>query len=377
MPHPTSQRQEEVEAATALALEVAPLLDAVILTHYRDADTLDLMRPGETELETVQAVNRAVATELDLEGVEVIVQRADRAAFRRWMQGRDDAPASRRAWIDRQRLVRGAAALRLLGLEIEEDEAGPEPPSLGRAPGPAADRLVAAYFEDGDQFRDLTQEILEAGRLDILDLAARKIAERQGEDGQAELGRALLAIAEGGALGPSGWAALVALPVALPTGRAPDAAALAESLLATGFFAETEEVRFLPGWRSPEALAGLDAAAMRHILLDLAEGREPAELPPGDTDDLARHGFGLLLGVQLDWSIPTWEQIAAAGGLPEDPDPEAEERRRAAVFQRWRNAAFREHGGCVPLELVPPSEVGGEIADFLAEAGDPPPLSHP
>ncbi len=372
MPHVTNRREEEIEAATALALEVAPLLDAVILTHHRDADTLDLMRPGETDLETVQAVNRAVAAELDLEGVEVIVQRADRAAFRRWMQGRDDSPANRRAWIDRTRLIRGAAALRLLGLDIEEDEPGPEPPSFGRAPGPAADRLLAAYFEDGDHFRDMAQEILEAGRLDILDLARRKIGERQAEDGMAEFGHALLALAEGGVAGPSGWAALIALPVALSTGQAPDASALAESLLATGLFAETEEVRFLPGWRSPEALAGLDAAATRRILLDLAEGREPAELPPGDTDDLARRGFGLLLGVQLDWTIPTWEQIAAAGGLPEEPDPEVDGMRRSALFQRWRSGAFREHGGCVPLELVPPSEVAGEIAEFLAEAGDPP-----
>jgi hypothetical protein len=112
MPQFTSRREEEIEAAVALALDVAPMLDAVILTHYRDADTLDLMRPGETDLETVQAMTRAVAAELDLEGVEVIVQRADRAAFRRWMQGRDDTPANRHAWIDRTRLLRGAAALR-------------------------------------------------------------------------------------------------------------------------------------------------------------------------------------------------------------------------------------------------------------------------
>ncbi|MBL6080119.1 hypothetical protein JMJ56_19055 [Belnapia sp. T18] len=371
MPGFTNRQEEEVEAATALALDVAPLLDAVILTHHRDADTLDLMRPGEAELETVRATNRAVAAELDLEGVEVIVQRADRAAFRRWMQGRDDTPENRRAWIDRARLIRGAAALRLLGLEIEE-ETDIEPPAFGPAPGPVADRLLAAYFEDGDQFRDLTQEILEAGRLDILDLAGRKIGERQGEDGMAEFGGALLALAESGTAGPAGWAALVALPVALPTGHAPSATALAESLLASGFFNESEEVRFLPGWRSPQALAGLEAAGMRRMLLDLAEGREPADLPPGDTDDLARHGFGLLLGVQFDWSIPTWEQIAAAGGLPDESDPEAEAMRRAALFQRWRSAAFHAHGGCVPLELVPPSEVGSEIAEFLAEADDPP-----
>jgi hypothetical protein len=259
------------------------------------------------------------------------------------------------------------------GLDIEEDS--PEPPSFGRAPGPVADRLLGAYAEDGDQFRALAQEILEAGRFDILDLARRKLGEHQGEDGMEELGRALLAVAEGGVVGPSGWAELVALPVALPSEQAPDAVALADSLLGMGFLAETEEMRFLPGWRSPEALAGLDVAAMRRTLLDLVEGREPAELPPGDTDDLARHGFGVLIGVQVDWQIPTWDQIAAAGGLPEEPDPDADERRRAALFQRWRNIAFHEHGGCVPLELVPPTEVAGEIAEFLAEAGDPPRVS--
>ena len=370
MPRSTSRQDEEIEAAAALALDLAPMLEAVILTHYRDADTLDLMRPGETDLEAAQALARAVAAELDGEGVEVIVQRADRAAFRRWMQGRDDTPANRHAWIDRPRLLRGAAALRLLGLDAEEEEDGP--PQFGRAPGPAADQLLGAYAGDGDEFRAMAQEILEAGRIDILDLARRKLGEQQGEDGMEEFGRALLAVAEGGVAGPSGWADLVALPVALPGGQAPDAVALASSLLATGLLAETEEMRFLPGWRSPEALAGLDAAAMRRTLLALAEGREPADLPPGDTDDLARHGFGVLLGVQLDWRIPTWDQIAAAGGLPEEPDPEADERRRAALFGRWRTAAFREHGGCVPLELVPPSEVPAEIAEFLAEAGDPP-----
>ncbi|SDE36975.1 hypothetical protein [Belnapia rosea] len=369
----SNQPSEEVEAAVTLAREVAPELEAVIITHYRDEDTLDMMRPGETDLETVRAVNMAVAAELDMEGVEVIVQRADRAAFRRWMHGRDDTPENRRGWIDRARLIRGAAALKVLGLEVEEDEDGSEEqPRFGPAPGPIADRLLNAYFKDGDEFRGFVQEILEAERIDVLDLAIRKVAESQGDEGMDELSGAMLEVAEAGAVGPSGWAELVALPVALPSAQVPSAAALTESLFATGYFADTDDVRFLPGWRSPDALAGLTPAAMRRVLMDLAEHGEPRDLPPGDTDDLARHGFGVLIGLQADWSIPTWDQIAAAGGLPDQADIEADGARRRALFQRWRGGAFREHGGCVPLEIIPPSEVGREIADFIEEAGDSP-----
>lgn len=370
----SNQPGEEIEAAVALAREIAPELEAVIITHYRDEDTLDMMRPGETDLETVRAVNMAVATELDMEGVEVIVQRADRAAFRRWMHGRDDTPENRRGWIDRARLIRGAAALKVLGLEVEDEDGGEEQRRFGPAPGPIADRLLDAYFKDGDEFRGLIQEILEAERTDVLDLAIRKIGESQGEEGMGELSGAMLEVAEAGAVGPSGWSELVALPVALPSAQVPSAAALTESLFATGYFADTDDVRFLPGWRSPDALAELTPVAMRRVLTDLAEHGEPHDLPPGDTDDLARHGFGVLIGLQVDWSIPTWEQIAAVGGLPDEAGIEADGARRRALFQRWRSGAFREHGGCVPLEIIPPSEVRREIADFIEEAGDSPPV---
>jgi hypothetical protein len=367
MPHAVDHRDEDIERAEELARDIAPHIGSVLLTHYPDADTLDTLRPGETDLETVLATNRAVAAELDAQGVEIFVQRADRAAFRRWMRGREDTPENRRAWIDRGRLLRGASALKLLGLE---PGAPLEGPSFGPAPGPIADHLLNAYFEDGDEFREFVQELLGAGRNDVLDLAARKIGERQGDDAGEELVRAMLEVAEGGPVGPSDWVDLIALPVALATGRAPDATALTDSLLASGALDDTMEVRFLPGWRSPDALEELTPAAMRRVLLDMTEGKEPQDLPPGDTDDLARRGFGVLLGLRIDWSIPVWDRIAAAGGLPEDPDEEAEEALRATLFERWRGAAFHEHGGCVPLELVPPSEVGGEIAGFLEEAGE-------
>lgn len=370
MPQATSRRNEIVEQAAALARSIAPDLTSILITHYPDADTLDTLRPGETDIETVLAVNLAVAAEMAAAGVEVLVQRADKPAFRRWMHGREATPENHRAWINRGHLLRGAAALEALGLKAA---AVPPRPTFGKAPGPFADRLLKAFDgDDGETFDELVEALLDAGRADILDLAVRKTWEYQGDEAAGELTATLLAAAEGGAVGPSGWAELVALPVALPTGEPPDAGEMGEGLIASGMLGITEEVRFLPGWRSPDAIAELQPGAVRRVLLDVAAGKEPRDLPPGDTDDLARRGFGVLLGLRIDWAIPVWDEIAAAGALPQDEDETEEtedEARRAALFDRWRGAVFEQSGGCVPLALVPLSEVGAEIAAFLAEAG--------
>lgn len=370
MPQRRNAGADPVEEAAALARTVAPDLDAVLLTHFADPDTLDVLRPGETDIARVAAVNRAVAREMAAAGVEVLVQKADRAAFRRWMTERDDTPEIRRRWIDRGRLLRGAEAQRLLGIEVTPT---PGRPGFGRAPGPIADRLLAAFdAEDPADFDDLAEALLAAGRDDVLDLAVRKMETAEGEEAAAEFEGDLLALAEAGRLGPSGWAALVALPVALQVDALPDAVALAESLLQSDVLPETAEVRFLPGWRSPDALAELPPIALRRVLLDMLAGNEPRDLPRGDTDELKQHGFGVLLGLQVDWTIPIWDEITASGGLPaaavEEDGETPEEARRAITFDRWRAATFETSGSCVPLALVPPSEVGAEIADFLDEA---------
>lgn len=370
MPQPTSRRDEIVEQAVALARNTAPDLASILITHYPDAETLDTLRPGETDIDTVLAVNRAVAAEMAAAGVEVIVQRANKPAFRRWMHGREATRENHRAWINRGHLLRGAAALEALGLKAA---ATPPRPTFGKAPGPFADRLLKAFDdEDGETFDELVEALLGAGRSDILDLAVRKTWEYQGDDAASELTGTLLAAAEGAAVGPSGWAELVALPAALPTGEPPDAGEMGKGLLASGMLDTTEEVRFLPGWRSPNAIAELPPGAVRRVLLDVAAGQEPRDLPPGDTDDLAKRGFGVLVGLRVDWAIPIWDEIAGAGGLPQDEDEAEEtedEARRATLFDRWRGAVFQQSNGCVPLALVPLSEVGVEIGAFLAQAG--------
>ena len=352
---PPQAADDAAAQAASLAEDVAAELDAVLLTHFPDADTLDLLRPGGPDLATTRAVNRAVAATLAAEGVEIFVQTADRGAFRRWLQDHPDSAEARRAWVDRGRVLRGAAAHRLLGIAPPE---APQPPAqFSQAPGPVADRLLA---------------LLEAGRGDILDLAIRKIGQRYGEDASEELEGNLLAAAEGARMGPSGWAELVTLPVALPPEGMPDAAAMGASLVAAGLLAETLEVRFLPGWRSPDAVAALSPIALRRVLLDLLAGEEPRDLPPGDTDELGQRGFAVLVGLQLDWAIPSWETITAEGP-PDAPEEDEdgttpEQARRAALFDGWRGAVFEASGGGVPLALVPPSEVGAEIAEFLDEA---------
>jgi hypothetical protein len=79
-------------------------------------------------------------------------------------------------------------------------------------------------------------------------------------------------------------------------------------------------------------------------------------------------------GLGLGVGISVWEEIAAAGGLPEESDEDAAETpeaaRRAAQFDRWRGRVFEESQGCVPLDVVAFSQVANEIAEFLAEAGE-------
>lgn len=361
---------DRVGAAEELAREVAPDLDGILVTIYPDADTLDTVRPGGDDVVTANAVAKAVAAAMSEAGVEVFVQRADRAAFRRWLAGREDRPEVRRGWIDRGRLLRGSDAFRALGLEAPPPE---PPPRFPPAPGSTADRLLAAHEDREDGGLDaLVRALIEAGRGDVLDLAVRKVRERQSDENAADLRADLLAVAEGAAAGPSGWAELVALPVALSPGAVPDAVALADGLIASGGLAPEEELRFLPGWRSPDDIEALSPLAMRRVLLALVADHEPPDLPPGDTDDLARHGFGVLVGLRVAWDIPVWDVIEAAGGLPEEPpgDEETpEERGRARALGTWRGRVAAETDGCVPLDLVPLSEAGAAIAGFLDEAG--------
>ncbi len=362
-----------IAAAVDFAQDIASELDSILITHFTDADTLDRLRPGVSDLATVTAINREVAAIFLTAGVSVFVQRADHAAFRRWRDAAPGHATNPLAWIDRDRLLTGAVALKLLGLS---PNLAPRAPTLGKSAGPIADDLVDRYAdEDGSSFGSLGEAAIAASRQDVLDLALRKARDRL-ETGAADvMALEFREMAEAAAVGPSGWADLVALLVALIPGSVPDASGVGAGLAASGAIASSLELRFLPGWRSPDAIAALPATELRQVLLDIIAGAEPRHLPPGDTDDLAKTGFGVLLGVQIDWDIPVWDDVFA-NGLPDEPEaadePDAtqEDVARDAAFERWRGEVAEASGGCVALELVPPTKVGEEIAAFLDDAGD-------
>jgi hypothetical protein len=358
-----------VAEAVAVARDVAEGIGSIVITHYADADTLDILRPGMTDLAIVRRINLAVAGEFAALGVKVFVQRADRAAFRRWLDGHPDPEQNRLAWIDRGRLLPMGAGLKLLGVFQAPDVA---PPAPGKVPGPHADRLVETYADEDDtDFRELAEIMIAAGRDDIIELALRKTRDQLGDEAADNVAFAFREIAEAGDFGPSGWAELVALPMALIPGSVPEAGELSANLVGSGALSDTLEVRFLPGWRSPDALAELHATKLRRVLLDLIAGQEPRDLPPGDTDDLAASGFGVLVGLQIDWDIPVWEDVFL-NGVQQQPDedeetPQAAE--RAAVFERWRLAVAEASGGCVALRLVRPTQLPDELSGFMDEAG--------
>jgi hypothetical protein len=362
----------KLEKMVYLAKDVAPELSQVLLTHFPDAATLDVFRPGDTDLEGAQAINRAVAVAMADAGVEVIVQRADQAAFRRWTTEHQGKPQARLDWVDREKLLRWNAAMDVLGVQ------GRRPPprmAIGKKPGPVADQVLEAYaFEDDRAFDEIVQEILQSERTDILDLAVRKMLESHGDEAAEDLRWTFQVAAEGANIGPSGWMELVGLPVALAVWPPPDGQVIVDGFLGAASQDAAVEVRLLPGWRNAETLASLSCDAVRRILLDLSEGREPADLPPGDTDDLKKTGFGVLIGCRTDWAIPVWDTIVAAGGLPPAADDDAEETpeeaARAELFDTWRDAVFEDSKGCVPLDLVAFSDVAEEIAIFLADAAE-------
>jgi hypothetical protein len=142
----STDQDDRVNQAAYLARDIAPDIEIALITHYPDVETLDTVRPGDTDLQIALAVNRAVALEMLDAGVEVLVQRADRAAFRRWISDRNDTPENRRAWIDRSRLLRGSAAWEILGLKAASTS--PQRQTFGKTAGPIADRLLEAFGDE-------------------------------------------------------------------------------------------------------------------------------------------------------------------------------------------------------------------------------------
>lgn len=363
----------------AQADAVAERVRAVLFTSFPDAETLELLRPGAGPLEEVRAAQREGAAALARAGVQILVQRADRAGFRRWQDAQARATSGQPdplLWRDRQGgYLQGEAALRELGL----------PASLIRRPalrgsGSPAERLVRAFAaNDAGAMQLQVEALLAEGRQGVLDQAARRLAERYQDEAVEAFEYGLMASAGSLQGGPSGWVTLITLPAGLPPTQLPDGAALIESLLAAGAMPEQVELRLLPEWRDPALLRDITPCALRGALQDLLAGRAPAALPPADPQALLQGGIGMLIGLEFDWRITSWEQLLA-GDLPppepleEDAADEAEmvDPQIAALedaYDAWSSRVFQETNGCVPMPLTPASDTLADIDDFTSVEG--------
>jgi hypothetical protein len=233
--------------------------------------------------------------------------------------------------------------------------------------GTPADRLVRTWLTgDDDAFGDLAEQIIAEGRDGVLSAAMRKLAERHADEEVEEFGAALLEIAET-AEGQDRFhfAELVLLPI-VTAGPAPDPGLFTHGLAASGLFPAQADLAFADGWRSAEALLALSPAAIRRVLLDVAAGRAPAELPPQAPASMTEGGIAVLVGAMMLRAAPP-EDSSDLGGS--DVLDESEESAESDTFERWLGsldpAATRN---AVVLPLCAPSGLADEIRMILEEA---------
>lgn len=248
----------------------------------------------------------------------------------------------------------------------------PRRPPEGKAgSGTPADRLLRAWLDQDDEaFAEQAEELVARGRDGVLSTALRKLGERYEEDAVEDFALALTEIAEVAEAGPGfDMAQLVLLPI-LATGALPDPAPLATGLAASGAFPTEAEIAFLAGWRAAEAVGALSPTALRRVLLDIAAGRPPADLPPLDAAETDEGTVAVLVGAALFRTPPA----------AEDPDADLEtldalaEARSAAsfeAFEDWREALTPgQTGGALVLGLCAPSELADEIRSLIEEPGE-------
>ncbi len=251
------------------------------------------------------------------------------------------------------------------------------PPGRGsRAKGaggsPPADRLIRAWLDgDDDGFGDLAEELIAGGRDGVLAAAARKLSERYEEDAVEDFAGGLTEVAEAAdGQRDFNFASLVLLPVVPEGGPPPDPAPLAAGLAASGAFPPEAELAFAAGWRTAEAVQALSPCAVRRVLLDIAGGRPPADLPPAPPGGGADGGVLVLAGALVFGTEPP-EDDADTDPKALDAAEEARDRERMAAFERWRASLGPEATkGPRILPFCSPSALAYEIGAFL-DGGEP------
>ena len=230
-----------------------------------------------------------------------------------------------------------------------------------------ADRLTRAWLDgDHDGFEDLAEEFITGGRDGVLAAAVRKLSERYEEDAVEDFADDLTEVAEAvEGQREFDFASLVLLPVVPEGGPPPDAALLAAGLAASGAFPPEAEPAFAAGWSTAEAVQALSPCAVRRVLLDIAGGRPPADLPPAPPGDGADGGILVLAGALV---VKTEQREDDPDTDPEvlDAADEAGDRERMAAFDRWRASLGQEAAkGARILPFCTPSALAYEIGAFL------------
>ena len=363
-----------VQAAVECARKVAAALDRVLLLHCPDPETLKLVLPEQPDHLLQRRLDTAIATELVAAGVDVAVQVVDRAAYLAWLRGQESTPEWRTAYRDPPRLVRGTAALDLLGVPAAAVRPGRKVIAQPAGKGTPAERRVRTWLEDDPAFDGLLQPLLDDGRQGILDMAVRRMAEKYEDEDVENFRMTLLVAAEGGDIEPGVFAELLVTSVLVePQAALPDPAPFAGGLAACGYFGVEEEVAMVPAWFDPDAIMGLTACALRKTLRDLRGGRTPSELKP--LDRLPAAGAIVLLGVSVDRTPTPWE---IAAGTLEEEDAAAPERaadpvteRREAAFETWCDGVLAANPDLIDI-LFPtvPSDLADALDDAVAETAD-------
>ncbi len=364
-----------VQEAVLHARKVAAEFDRVFLLHCPDPETQRIVLPEQPDHGLQTRLDTAIATELVANGVEVVVQVVDRAAYLSWLGGRDSTRAWRTGYRDPARLVRGVAALDLLGVPASAVRPRAKPPALRERKGTPADRLVRAWLDNDPGLDRILGPLLEDGRQGILDMAIRKVAETYVDEEAEDFMMMLLEEAEAAEAETGSWAALfvVAALVNPDLAKMPDPAPIAAGMKASGHFSIGCDIAILPAWFDPDAITSMPACALRRILRDLAGGRMPAGLQP--LAGPPPHGTVVLLGVTADPYPMPWEEAAGeeenADHTPPVEDLDPVESMRDAAFDAWCDVLLASNPDIIDIRLPTiPSQLAFDLEDAAGDAGE-------
>jgi hypothetical protein len=359
-----------VKEVVHVAGKVAATFEQVTLLQCPDAETQRVVMPDQPDPALQARLDTAIATALVAAGTELAVQVVDRAAYLAWLDGHQSTRDWRIGYRDPARLVRGAAALDLLG--VAPSAARPSrmsPPP--RRQGSPADRLVHAWVTGHPGFDQMLGALLNEGRQGVIDMAVHKVSETYLDEAIDDFLTTVEAAAEATDLRPGTWAELFAVAAFLAPDVAalPDPAPVTAGLKTSGQFSAGVEVLVPPLWFDPDAIASLTPCAVRKTLSELAGGRTPSLLTPVT----AAQEAVVLLGVTVDdFPIP-WEEAVEALGAddaaapePYPTDPVLEMRNRA--FDAWRETLLASTPDLVDVLLPTPLS---HLADDIEDAADP------